>query len=601
MTRTFRLSALVTILVLFTSLLAHSQGAPDWKLLGQAPTYEPLSSSIGVQLKDDRSLNVPIFTPKDRETFGVLVIWNEGKDLFGESLSVVAKEYAKRGLGVALAPAAPNEGERGGSFNDIRAVISSIRDNYPVSGIVLCSRGALTPVVLSNVSSLPEAVKGLYVLDGGSKEPVQGIDIPVTMAVSQNSGTVSESLTAFGSIPSSLLSTSRLFVGPWNEDFTAEVNEINPAPMPLFTPALDLYQWSFLLLEGKSTMKGGQRVWVNGMNSSLALDEWPYKANTDSLKFFLTPAGIDDSCHGLELKVGTKKEYAISIDPQSPVTSVGGEHPLVGSSRGILPQPATGTRLGVLSFVSGKLGDDFIMSGSISVKLFLTPSASPMTVCVKVSEVLENGNTYNVRSAMAPVTDKGEVKLTTEPIIWKFRKGSMVRVDVSGTDYPRYDLPKEKGMLTLSIGKKTPSSISLPDIYQTVANLRLSPEAQEEMVNIGFQEITKSRLTYSVSSVKMTREEAQIYSSMYDYLRGKVAGVMVEGKKITIRGVNSINSSTDPLILLDGMVIEDLDTVNPHDVKSVDVLKDAGSAAIYGSRGANGVILITTKSGADRD
>ena len=96
MTRTFRLSALLTILVLFTPLLALSQGVPDWKLLGQAPSYEALCTSIGLQLNDGSSLNVPFFTPKDRETFGVLVIWNEGKDLFGESLSVVAKEYARR-------------------------------------------------------------------------------------------------------------------------------------------------------------------------------------------------------------------------------------------------------------------------------------------------------------------------------------------------------------------------------------------------------------------------------------------------------------------------------------------------------------------------
>ena len=66
------------------------------------------------------------------------------------------------------------------------------------------------------------------------------------------------------------------------------------------------------------------------------------------------------------------------------------------------------------------------------------------------------------------------------------------------------------------------------------------------------------------------------------------------GNTITIRGINSINSSTEPLILLDGVEISSLDDVNPYDVYSVDVLKDA-SSSIYGLRGANGVILITTK------
>ena len=82
---------------------------------------------------------------------------------------------------------------------------------------------------------------------------------------------------------------------------------------------------------------------------------------------------------------------------------------------------------------------------------------------------------------------------------------------------------------------------------------------------------------------------------MYEYLRGRVAGVMVTPEnKILVRGVNSINASTDPLILVDGVETTDLSVINPADVSSVDVIKD-GSASIYGMRGANGVILITTR------
>ncbi len=85
------------------------------------------------------------------------------------------------------------------------------------------------------------------------------------------------------------------------------------------------------------------------------------------------------------------------------------------------------------------------------------------------------------------------------------------------------------------------------------------------------------------------------YSNMYDYLRGRVPGVQVTSdNKILIRGVNSINLSTDPLIILDGSEINDLSVINPNDVDSVTVLKD-GSASIYGVRGANGVIIITTR------
>lgn len=87
----------------------------------------------------------------------------------------------------------------------------------------------------------------------------------------------------------------------------------------------------------------------------------------------------------------------------------------------------------------------------------------------------------------------------------------------------------------------------------------------------------------------------QGYRDIYDYLESRVAGVMVTtDRRIVIRGVNTVNGSTDPLILVDGQEIQDLSSISPNDVKAVEVLKD-GSAAIYGMRGANGVVVITLK------
>ena len=122
-----------------------------------------------------------------------------------------------------------------------------------------------------------------------------------------------------------------------------------------------------------------------------------------------------------------------------------------------------------------------------------------------------------------------------------------------------------------------------------------SADKQDNQVNVGYGTTDKDDLTYSVSSVKVSDKEVVTYSNMYDYLRGRVPGVVVgPDNSITIRGINSINSSTEPLILVDGVEISDLSTINPIDVYSVDVLKDA-SSSIYGVRGSNGVILITTK------
>ena len=123
--------------------------------------------------------------------------------------------------------------------------------------------------------------------------------------------------------------------------------------------------------------------------------------------------------------------------------------------------------------------------------------------------------------------------------------------------------------------------------------LPLSQEDRE--VNIGYGTVDKDVVTTSVSGFKTNRNETVTYSNMYDYLRGRVAGVTVTpDNKIIIRGLNSINGSSDPLILVDGAEVTDLSTINPSDVRSVDVIKD-GSSSIYGMRGANGVIIITTR------
>ena len=116
---------------------------------------------------------------------------------------------------------------------------------------------------------------------------------------------------------------------------------------------------------------------------------------------------------------------------------------------------------------------------------------------------------------------------------------------------------------------------------------------KDTKVNIGYGEADTRDLSYSVSSVKP--QDNEVYTNMYEYLRGKVAGVQVKADNtIVIRGVTTMNSSTEPLILVDGVEITDLNLINPNDVYSVDILKDA-SASIYGLKGANGVILITTK------
>ena len=122
----------------------------------------------------------------------------------------------------------------------------------------------------------------------------------------------------------------------------------------------------------------------------------------------------------------------------------------------------------------------------------------------------------------------------------------------------------------------------------------LASSGSGDSVNIGYGTQEKDKLLSAVSNVKVKKTDAQTYSDMYEYLRGRVPGVMVTSdKRIIIRGIGTNSDNTDPLILVDGVETTDLSGINPSDVQSVDVIKD-GTSAIYGMQGANGVIIIKT-------
>jgi TonB-linked SusC/RagA family outer membrane protein len=128
----------------------------------------------------------------------------------------------------------------------------------------------------------------------------------------------------------------------------------------------------------------------------------------------------------------------------------------------------------------------------------------------------------------------------------------------------------------------------------------------DEVVVIGYGTQKRSNVTGSISKYKNEKLDEVAVSRLDQALQGKIAGVQVQNisseagadAQISVRGISSVNAGANPLVVVDGQPIPDgLSTLNMADVASVEVLKDAASAAIYGSRGASGVILITTKSG----
>lgn len=142
---------------------------------------------------------------------------------------------------------------------------------------------------------------------------------------------------------------------------------------------------------------------------------------------------------------------------------------------------------------------------------------------------------------------------------------------------------------------------------RTTINVVLQAEAESlnEVVVIGYGTARKSDLTGSVASVKAEKLLDRPVTNITQALQGKVAGVEVnlntnapgESAKVRIRGISSINSGLNPLYVIDGVIGVDVNSINPNDIASIEVLKDASATAIYGARGANGVILISTNRG----
>ena len=142
---------------------------------------------------------------------------------------------------------------------------------------------------------------------------------------------------------------------------------------------------------------------------------------------------------------------------------------------------------------------------------------------------------------------------------------------------------------------------------KTLLNIVLEEDTEtlEEVVVVGYGVQRKSDLTGSVASVKASDAlKATPSGNVSDALQGRMAGVSVlsgsgdpsQDNTIRVRGINSITAETGPLVVVDGFIGGSLQNLNPSDIQSIEVLKDASATAVYGSRGANGVILVTTKN-----
>lgn len=230
-----------------------------------------------------------------------------------------------------------------------------------------------------------------------------------------------------------------------------------------------------------------------------------------------------------------------------------------------------------------------ILNKTISKRGWFTLLALLITICVSAQDI------------------KGVVVDETDlPLI-----GATVRVKGAQTGATT-DLD---GKFTVKAGKNATLVISYIG-YQTqevkaqsgkVLSIKLLPDNAmlEEVVVVGYGSMKKNDLTGSVASVASKDIEGFKSSSVMEALGGQVAGVQITqtdgtpgaGFDIKIRGVGTLNGDASPLYIVDGFQVDNIDYLSNSDIESIQILKDASSSAIYGARAANGVVLVTTKSG----
>lgn len=211
----------------------------------------------------------------------------------------------------------------------------------------------------------------------------------------------------------------------------------------------------------------------------------------------------------------------------------------------------------------------------------------------------------SARTVSGKVTDEKGEGLPGVSILIRGTQSGMISDADGGFSI---EVPDEKAVLVFSFVGYVSQEIEIGNRTKLDVVLDVDKKLLDEVVVIGYGTMERKHLTGSAGSIKMdetigSRPVVDFGQAMY----GKVAGVKVlntsgrpgESSRVQIRGINSISAGSTPLVVIDGVPMPnfDLNTINAADIQSIDILKDAASAAIYGSRGANGVILVTTKTG----
>lgn len=256
-----------------------------------------------------------------------------------------------------------------------------------------------------------------------------------------------------------------------------------------------------------------------------------------------------------------------------------------------------------LTFICKRTGGILMLILLLPLPLFAKKMTAPQGETLLIYTQEKEAEQENRRIEGTVTDENGETIIGATVMV----KGSPENGTVTGIDGKfSLEIPPKSILVVSYVGYNTQEIRVSRRVNMYNIVLKEDTQILEEVVVIGYGTVKKSDLTGSVSTVGKRSFESQPVKSVSQILQGRTPGVEVTttsgmpgaGARVRVRGTTSINKSSDPLYVIDGIIsTSGLDGLNPQDIQSMEILKDASSTAIYGSRGANGVILVTTRNG----
>jgi TonB-dependent starch-binding outer membrane protein SusC len=239
----------------------------------------------------------------------------------------------------------------------------------------------------------------------------------------------------------------------------------------------------------------------------------------------------------------------------------------------------------------------------IGKKILLKPvPALPQQPDIKIKSSIETGK--QIREVSGTVTDEDGNGLPGVSVVVK---GTTRGTTTNSSGNFELDISESAATLIFSFVGYVTQEVAIDNQSNINVQLKVDYKSLEEVVVVGYGTQKKSDLTGAVSSISESKIQSRPVTGFNDALQGRSSGVQVRqsggdlsGKfSISIRGTGSVTGNNDPLIVVDGVPLfsTNFSTINPQDIASMDILKDASATAIYGARAANGVVIITTKQG----